>query len=125
MTFKLGLVCNFSGLGLAAGSNHIYLNLMTAIITDSYIIYFNIKNNCIIKFGVKSAWINNNKIAKINSRADKMVKNFFKSKKLKNKKSEILTYINIKAIEESIFLIVTIQEAFNYLKQTFIKALIL
>lgn len=59
-------------------------------------------------------------------RVNEMVKNLSKSKKLKNKKSEILTRLsNIKAIEKPMFLTLNGRKAFNYLRQTFIKALIL
>lgn len=50
---------------------------------------------------------------------------FPKSNKSKNKKSEKLTYVlNIWAKKKSIFKISNIRKIFNYLKQTFIKALI-
>lgn len=55
-----------------------------------------------------------------------MVKNLSKSKKLKNEKSEIsMCFSDIKAIEEPMFLTSNGRKAFNYLWQTFIKALIL
>lgn len=66
---------------------------------------------------------NNNEIVKDNGKkADKIVKNLSKLKKLKNTKSKI--YINIKTIEKPIFLTFSAKEAFNFLKQAFFKALI-
>ena len=53
---------------------------------------------------------------------DKTGKNLSKFKKLKNKKFKSLTHI--RAIGESLFLTSGIKEAFNYLRQAFIKALI-
>ena len=47
------------------------------------------------------------------------------SNKLKNNKSKNLTYMpNIRAMEESIFLIPNTKKTLNYLKQPFIKTLI-
>lgn len=37
MTFDLSLALKFSGLSLAAGSNHIYLGHVTAVITQNLI----------------------------------------------------------------------------------------
>ena len=55
-----------------------------------------------------------------NNRVNKMVMNLFN-----NNKSRNLAYMpNIKAIKKSIFLILGIKKAFNYLKQVFIKFLI-
>ena len=56
-------------------------------------------------------------------RVNKTVVDSSMSKRLKNKKSENLTHI--KAIGESIFLTPSAKEAFNYLRQEFIKAQIL
>ena len=56
-------------------------------------------------------------------RANEIAKNSSKSKKLKNKKSENLTYI--RAIKKPIFLISCTKKAFNCLKQVFIEAPIL
>ena len=57
------------------------------------------------------------------SRADEMVVNLFKSKKLKNKKFEILTRSG--AMGEPMFLTLNAKKAFNHLRQAFIKAPIL
>ena len=60
------------------------------------------------------------------SRVNKTVKNLSKSKKSKNKKSEILTrFSDIGAMGKPIFLILGASEALNHLKQAFIKAPIL
>ena len=66
--------------------------------------------------------IDNNKVVSNNSsRTNKIIVNLSK-----NNKFERLMYMpNIKAIEKSIFLISNTKKAFNYLRQTFIKALIL
>ena len=59
-------------------------------------------------------------------KANETIRNLFKSKKLKNNKSRNLTYVSIfKATREPTFLTLDAKEAFNYLRQTFIKALIL
>ena len=68
--------------------------------------------------------IYNNKIVKSNNKTNEIFKKNFKSKKLKNIKSKISIYINIKVIKELIFLNFSIRKNFNYLKQAFIKALI-
>ena len=62
----------------------------------------------------------NNEVVECSSRADKMV---FKSRMLKNKKSEIWTHFG--AMEEPIFLTPNTKKAFNPLRQAFIKASIL
>lgn len=60
------------------------------------------------------------------NRADKIVKNLSKSKNLKNNKSKNLMHVqNIGAIGEHTFLTSGTKEAFNYLRQVFIKAPIL
>ena len=67
-----------------------------------------------------------NKVVEVGDKVNEMVKNSSKSKKLKNKKSENLIYIqDIGAIGKSIFLIPSTKKAFNYLRQVFIKAPIL
>ena len=53
----------------------------------------------------------------------KIIKNLYKSKKSKNKKFQ--TQINIKTIKKYNFLISSTKKIFNYLKQIFIKALII
>lgn len=58
-------------------------------------------------------------------KADKIFKNLFGSKNSKNKKSKILMYIIIRALGELIFLISSAKKTFNYLKQAFMKVLIL
>ena len=56
-------------------------------------------------------------------RADETIRNLFKSKKSKNDKSKNLTCIPIfEAIGEPMFLISDAKEAFNHLRQVFIKA---
>ena len=61
-----------------------------------------------------------------NGRADKTMGNSFKFKKLKNNKSRNLTCVPIVGItEEFMFLTPDTREAFNHLRQTFIKASIL
>lgn len=58
-------------------------------------------------------------------RADEMIIDFSKFKKLKNNKSRNLTNVlNDKAMEKPIFLTSSIKKVFNFLKQAFIKALI-
>ena len=59
-------------------------------------------------------------------RADETVRNLSKSKKSKNNKSENSTRVpNIGATEEPTFLTSDTRKAFNFLRQAFIKALIL
>lgn len=62
--------------------------------------------------------IDNNKVVKNNNnKTNKMIRNLFKFKKLKNNKFEILIYIsNIKAIKNLIFLTFNIKKVFNCLK---------
>ena len=72
--------------------------------------------------GLKAFKANDNKTIRIDGRADKMFKNLFKSKKLKNKKFENLT--RIRAIRKPIFLTSEIKKVFNSLSQAFIEALI-
>lgn len=72
--------------------------------------------------------IDDNKIGEnvSNDKVDKIIKNLSKSQKSKNNKSKILKYVlNIRAIEESIFLTFVGKKTFNHLKQALIKALIL
>ena len=74
---------------------------------------------------IKAFSTNNNEID-INSggKANKMVMNLFN--KLKNNKLKNTIYVqNIGIIKRSIFLNFDIKKTFNYLKQLFIKALIL
>ena len=59
----------------------------------------------------------------VGSKANGTIKNSSKSKKLKNNKSENST--RIEAMEEPIFLTPGAKEAFNHLRQVFIKAPIL
>ena len=60
------------------------------------------------------------------NRADETVENLSKFKKSKNNKSGNLTHVpTIKVTREPIFLNPGANEAFNYLKQAFIKASIL
>lgn len=60
------------------------------------------------------------------NRADEMMRNLSKSKKLKNDKSRNSTYISILGVTgKSIFLTLNAKQAFNCLRQLFIKALIL
>ena len=67
-----------------------------------------------------------NKIVEISGKVDKTVRNLFKFKSLKNDKSENLMCIpNIEAIGETMFLTPGAKEAFNFLRQVFIKAPIL
>ena len=59
-------------------------------------------------------------------RVDKTMRNLFKSRNLKNNKSGNLMHVpTIKAMGKLIFLTPEAKEIFNYLKQSFIKALIL
>lgn len=60
----------------------------------------------------------------IYSKTNKIAKNLWKSKNLKNTKSKIPMCIYIGAIEEPIFLIYKARDIINCLKQLFIKALI-
>lgn len=71
---------------------------------------------------LKAFKANNNKIVEVGSKPNKTIKNLFKAKSLKNTKSEITTYINIKTIRELMFLTFGTKKTFNYLQQTFIKA---
>ena len=57
------------------------------------------------------------------NRADETAKNLSKSKKSKNNKSENLMYNG--AIEKPLFLTPIAKKIFNYLRQAFVKALIL
>ena len=66
---------------------------------------------------------NNEVVGGGDGKADKMGKNSSKSKKSKNEKSENSTHI--RAMEEPMFLTSGAKEAFNYLRQAFIKAPIL
>lgn len=63
---------------------------------------------------------NDNEVVKVDGKADEMFRNLFKSKMSKNEKSEVQTYI--RAIKKFIFLTPDTREAFNLLKQIFIKA---
>ena len=63
---------------------------------------------------LKTFKANNNEVVKISGKAYKIFKNLSKSKKLKNKKSENLTYI--KVIEKPIFLTFNAKKIFNHLK---------
>lgn len=56
MIFDLSLVHNRSDLGLVAGSNHIYLNHVTAVIILSF--FINIINSIILSLDLLSALIN-------------------------------------------------------------------
>ena len=60
--------------------------------------------------------VDNDKVVGVGGRVDKTVKNLFNSKKLKNRKFEILTYTNIRATKESTFLILGTKETFHYLR---------
>ena len=76
---------------------------------------------------LKTLEINNNKVVKeVNDdKTDKIIKNLFKFKKLKNNKFRNLAYIsNIRTIIKFIFLIFDAKKTFNYLKQVLIKVLI-
>lgn len=78
----------------------------------------------LLNLALKIFRTNNNKIVKSgNSRANKIARNLFQFKKLKNNKSKNLIYIEV--IRELIFLISDIKKIFNYLRQIFIKTLIL
>lgn len=71
---------------------------------------------------------NNNKVVKVvvNNKIDKRVKNLFNSKKLKNNKFRNLSNIlNIRVTRDFTFLNFGVKETFDYLKQVFIKVLIL
>ena len=73
----------------------------------------------------KALRVNDNGVVGVVSRVDEMFENLFKSKKLKNDKSEISTHFSdIRAIGEPIFLTLNVKKTFNLLKQAFIKALI-
>lgn len=73
---------------------------------------------------LKAFRADNNEIVRSgNCRADETFKNSFKSTKLKNNKSEILT--NIGTTGKPIFLIPGSMEAFNQLRQAFTKTPIL
>ena len=50
MTSDLGLACNFSDVGLAAGSNHIYPDHMTASITPTLFSYLKILHASTLAF---------------------------------------------------------------------------
>lgn len=63
-----------------------------------------------------------NKVVRNVVGADKTVVDLFKSKKLKNNKSKILIYINIRATKKPTFLIPNTKKAFTQLGQAFIKA---
>ena len=69
--------------------------------------------------------VDDNKTIKVGGRVDEMVRNLSKSKRLKNTKSEIPTYINFGAMREPIFLTPSARKTFNRLRQAFIKAPIL
>lgn len=66
---------------------------------------------------------NNNKIFEVDNRANKIFKNLSKYKKLKNEKFKNL--IRISVTKELIFRISSTRKAFNFLKQVFVKALII
>ena len=68
---------------------------------------------------LKIFWVNNNKIVKSvsSSKANEIIRNLFKFKKLKNNKFKNLIYIlNIKVIEKPSFLTFNTKKNFNYLK---------
>ena len=66
--------------------------------------------------------IKDNKIIRVSKRVDKIFKNLFRSKKLKNKKFGNPIYI--KAAKKSIFLNLNAKKVFIYLRQAYIKTLI-
>lgn len=66
---------------------------------------------------LKMLGINNNEIIKVGSKADEMVRNLFKSKKLKKDKLKNLIYVsNIGATRKLMFLIFSDKKTFNYLR---------
>lgn len=67
----------------------------------------------------------NNNIVKSGGKVNKTVMSLSKFKKLKNIKSEILTYINIQVIEELMFFIANTSKTSNFLRQAFIIVSIL
>lgn len=67
----------------------------------------------------------NNKFVKRGGIADETFKILSKSKNLKNTKSEMLTHINIGAMEELTFLTPNTKVVFNHSRQMFIEAPIL
>ena len=67
---------------------------------------------------------NNKDVRDDGNKIDKTIVNL--SNKLKNNKSKNIIYMpNIETMKKSTFLILNAKKTFNYLKQTFIKALIL
>ena len=75
----------------------------------------------LLNLAVKVFKDNDNKVIEIDGRAKETIVNLFK-----NNKSQKLTCMpNIKAIKEPTFSILNTKKTFNYLRQAFIKALIL
>ena len=69
---------------------------------------------------LKAFKINNNKVVRIDNRANETFVNLSKNNKSRNS-----TYLpNISAINKSIFITPNAKKAFKYLKQAFIKTLI-
>lgn len=66
--------------------------------------------------------IGNNKVIKSSSnKANKIIENLIKSKKLKSIKFEISIYMNIKITKKPIFLTFSTKEVVNFLKQVFLQ----
>ena len=73
---------------------------------------------------LKTFKTNNNKVVRVDNRANKIIVNLFN--KLKNNKSRNLIYIpNIRTTKELISPTFNAKKTFNYLKQAFIKSSIL
>lgn len=74
----------------------------------------------------KTLRVDDNEFIEIGDKADKTFENLSKSRKSKNNKSRNLTYVLItQAMKKSTFLTPSTRKVFNFLRQIFIKALIL
>lgn len=80
----------------------------------------------LLKQALRALKTNNNEVVGGRGKVDKTVENLSKSKTLKNNKSKnLMCVLKLGIIEKPIFLIFGIEEAFNCLRQAFIKAQIL
>ena len=75
-----------------------------------------LKTTLLSDLALKKLWANDDEIVGADSKADEMIKNVSKSKKLKNTKSEILMRINNGATGEPTFLTSNAKKAFNLLR---------
>lgn len=104
----------------------IFINILSKALAIAALLISILKTKGLLKvLATKTFKTDNNEVVKINDRVDKIVKNWFKSKKLKNTKYKILICSNIGVTRKYTFLTSGAKKAFSFLRQLFIKALIL